>query len=133
MKTINGKNKLERQINKAIKYCGVNLKEVSNKYLKVEKVLETENVIIQKGKIIDTKYGIKVVFDVAGENFWINEYNTIKLSEYHNLESIFIIKLNDFQKDKFIKAINSIEKDFKENLLINNLNNKNISLQIKKN
>lgn len=133
MKTINGNNKLERQINKAIKYVGVNLKEVSNKYLKIAEVLQTENVIVQKGKIVDTKYGLKIVFEVAGETFWINEYNTIKLSEYHNLESIFVIKLNDFQKDKFIRAINSIEKDFKENLLINNLNNKNISLQIKKN
>lgn len=133
MKTINGNNKLERQINKAAKYVGVNLKEVSNQYLKIEEVLQAENVIIQKGKTIDTKYGLKVFFEVAGENFWINEYNTIKLSEYHNIESIFVIKLNDFQKDKFIRAINSIEKDFKENLLINNLNNKNISLQIKKN
>lgn len=133
MKTINGKNKLERQLNKAIKYVGVELKEYSNKYLRIEKVLETKNVIIQKGKIIDTKYGLKLFFEVAGESFWINEYNSIKLSEYYNLESLFVIKLNEFQKDKYIKALKSIEKDFEKDLLINNLNNNNLSLQIKRN
>lgn len=38
MKTANGKNKLERLINKAYKYLNITLKKASNKYLYIENV-----------------------------------------------------------------------------------------------
>ena len=46
MKTINGKNKLERLINKAYKYLNITLKKASNKYLYIEKVAEKENEMV---------------------------------------------------------------------------------------
>ena len=46
MKTANGKNKLERLINKAYKYLNITLKKASNKYLYIEKVDEKENEMV---------------------------------------------------------------------------------------
>lgn len=48
MKTINGNNKLERQINKAKKYLNIDLVEQSNKYLKIAD-FDKENTFIAVG------------------------------------------------------------------------------------
>ncbi|MBN4089702.1 hypothetical protein [Mycoplasma enhydrae] len=46
MKTINGKNKLERQINRAKKYLGIDLEVESNRYLRVKKQEYENNIFV---------------------------------------------------------------------------------------
>lgn len=53
MKTINGNNKLERQVNKAKKYLGIELVNASNKYLKINDIEDKENTYIIFGEGIN--------------------------------------------------------------------------------
>lgn len=51
MKTVNGNNKLERQINKALKYNELVLVEDSNKYLRIEKWNESKTFFVSNESV----------------------------------------------------------------------------------
>lgn len=51
MKTVNGNNKLQRQINKALKYNEMVLVEDSNKYLRIEKWNESKTFFVSNESV----------------------------------------------------------------------------------
>lgn len=81
MKSVNGKNKLERQINKAKKYLGIELINASNKYLKIGNIEDKENTYVIFGEGI--KYSeLKELFILKplnsnGEVIFIKEWASI--------------------------------------------------------
>lgn len=81
MKSINGNNKLERQINKAKKYLGVELEVATNNYLKIANIEDKENTYIAFGESVShlrTKelYVIKPI-NGNGKVFFIKDWATI--------------------------------------------------------
>ena len=87
MKTINGKNKLERLINKAYKYLNITLKKTTNKYLYIEKVDEKENEMVllaplSSAKLINSKYGPKYAINVDNieEKIWVPTFAAMELN-----------------------------------------------------
>lgn len=105
MKTVNGKNKLERQITKAKKFVGVELEEKSNKYLQVTNLESVaSDVYIYFGNFADlqTKYGRKIKFQPlnAQKEYWFNEWGTIHDKNYY--DNFVIIKAyNDKLREEF--------------------------------
>ncbi|MFW6273245.1 MAG: hypothetical protein ACOC2U_05655 [bacterium] len=102
MKTVNGKNKLERQINKAKKFTGVTLEEKSNKYLKVTDAEEHVYIYFGDFADIETKYGRKIKFTPvnAQKDYWMNEWGTVQDKNYY--DSFVIFKAyNDQLKQEF--------------------------------
>lgn len=100
MKTVNGSNKLERQITKAQKYMGITLEKDTNKYLKITNIEDKENTYIFIGSfdILETQYGTKVKFqpENAEKAMWIDEYRTINDDNFYC--SFVIFKKNEYNK-----------------------------------
>lgn len=111
MKTINGNNKLERQINKALKYVDLELKQISNNNLKIVK-FSNKNFLIAKEsyKVLDTKFGRKILIEPlnSDKKYWINDYNTILLNEYYHKGAI-VIRVNDNQLNDFNELANGCD------------------------
>lgn len=111
MKTINGNNKLERQINKALKYVDLELKQISNNNLKIVK-FSNKNFLIAKEsyKVLDTKFGKKILIEPlnSDKKYWINDYNTILLNEYYHKGAI-VIRVNDNQLNDFNELANGCD------------------------
>lgn len=93
MKTVNGNNKLERQINKAKKYLNLTLKEDTNKYLKVDINSIDNDVFIWFGEPKTTKYESLMIKPLNGNEkvFFKKEWATIKQTNYY-LGSFVIFK-----------------------------------------
>lgn len=95
MKTINGNNKLERQINKANKYLGIELVENTNKFLKIENIKDKENTYIAFGEAISysTSKELFIIkpINANGKVFFVKEWATINESNnfYHGKYVIF--------------------------------------------
>lgn len=81
MKSINGNNKLERQINKAKKFLGIELVDHSNQYLKINDIEDKGNTYIILGEGI--KYSkLKDLFILKplnsnGRVFFVKEWAAI--------------------------------------------------------
>lgn len=95
MKTINGNNKLERQINKANKYLGIELVENTNKFLKIENIKDKENTYIAFGEAISysTSKELFIIKPINsnGKVFFAKEWATINEDNnfYHGKYVIF--------------------------------------------
>lgn len=124
MKTANGKNKLERLINKAYKYLNITLKKASNKYLYIEKVDENDNEMVllaplQSAKLVSTKYGSKYAINVDNieETIWVASFAAIELNNYHN--DLIIFKINkNYVSENLWKNIEEALKGFDDIWLV---------------
>lgn len=101
MKTVNGKNKLERLMNKAYKYLNITLTKATNKYLYIEKVDVKENEMVllaplHSAKLVNSKYGPKYAINVDNveETIWVPNFAAMELNNYHNDFIIFKINKN---------------------------------------
>ena len=124
MKTINGKNKLERLINKAYKYLNITLKKASNKYLYIEKVDENDNEMVllaplHSAKLVSTKYGSKYAINVDNveETIWVSNFAALELNNYHN--DLIIFKINkNYVSESLWKNIEEALKGFDDIWLV---------------
>ena len=124
MKTINGKNKLERLINKAYKYLNITLKKASNKYLYIEKVDENDNEMVllaplNSAKLVSKKYGSKYAINVDNieETIWVASFPAIELNNYHN--DLIIFKINkNYVSESLWKNIEEALKGFDDIWLV---------------
>jgi len=91
MKTVNGKNKLERQITKAKKYSGAEIYDATNKYLKVRDAEKDTYIFFGEFKDLDTKYGEKILIEPvnAEKPIWLNKWATINEDNYYDTFVIF--------------------------------------------
>ena len=125
MKTTNGKNKLERLMNKAYKYLNITLKKASNKYLYIEKVDEKENEMVLlaplcSAKLVSTKYGSKYAINVDNieETIWVANFAAMELNNYHN--NLIIFKINkNYVSESLWKNIEEALKGFDNIWLVN--------------
>lgn len=95
MKTVNGKNKLERQINKAKKYLNIELVESSNKYLKI-KNFDKENTFIIFNNFDISKNGEWALIRPVNKSnpdkpFFKKEFGTINGKMYFHKDVEFCI------------------------------------------
>lgn len=124
MKTVNGKNKLERLINKAYKYLNVTLKKASNKYLYIEKVDVKENEMVllaplKSAKLVNSKYGPKYAINVDNieETIWVPTFAAMELNNYHN--DLIIFKINkNYVSENLWKNIEEALKGFDDIWLV---------------
>lgn len=125
MKTVNGKNKLERLINKAYKYLNITLKKATNKYLYIEKVDVKENEMIlltplHSAKLVNSKYGTKYAINVDNieETIWVPNFAAMELNNYHN--DLIIFKVNkNYVSEGLWKNIEEALKGFDDIWLVN--------------
>lgn len=89
MTTLNGKNKVERQINKAKKYLGIELVRASNKYLNIESVdsnkkyyfvSPTSCLVVKNGELLM----VKPLNKKDEKPFFFKTFAVLKTSEYFN-------------------------------------------------
>ena len=124
MKTVNGKNKLERLMTKAYKYLNITLKEASNKYLYIEKVDEKENEMVLlaplgSAKLVNSKYGQKYAINVDNveETIWVANFAALELNNYHN--DVIIFKINkNYVSESLWKNIEEALKGFDDIWLV---------------
>ena len=124
MKTVNGKNKLERLINKAYKYLNITLTKASNKYLYIEKVDEKENEMVclaplSSTKLVNSKYGSKYAINVDNveETIWVPNFAALELNNYHN--DLIIFKINkNYVSESLWKNIEEALKGFDDIWLV---------------
>lgn len=117
MKTVNGKNKLERLMNKAYKYLNITLKKISNKYLYIEKVDEKENEMVllaplHSTKLVSTKNDLiifKINKNYVSESLWKNIEEELK-----GFDDIWLV--SEFIKKKTIYVLQSANKHIDKNL-----------------
>lgn len=78
LKYVNGKNKLERQINKAKKYVGLTLAHASNNYLKVIGIDDPENTYVFFGDV--NEWNDKVIIQATNMNkgIFIKKFATVQ-------------------------------------------------------
>lgn len=104
MKSINGNNKQERQINKAKKYLNIDLKNSSNNYLEIEK-FDEENTFafLGEGKIIEQfgSYAFNPVNSKDEKAIWKKTYSVIEAT-LNKKQSFFIFKSWDGDHSKLI-------------------------------
>ena len=124
MKTVNGKNKLERLINKAYKYLNITLTKATNKYLYIEKVDVKENEMVllaplHSAKLVNSKYGSKYAINVDNveETIWVPNFAVMELNNYHNDFIIFKINKNYVSKSLW-KNIEEALKGFDDIWLV---------------
>ena len=124
MKTINGKNKLERLINKAYKYLNITLTKATNKYLYIEKVDIKENEMVllaplSSAKLVNSKYGTKYAINVDNveETIWVPNFAAMELNNYHN--DLIIFKINkNYVSESLWKNIEEALKGFDDIWLV---------------
>lgn len=93
MFTVNGKNKLERQINKAFKYLEIKLSNLSNKYLEIEEFnKENTFIAIDNSKIV--KNGELLVIspiNLKDKVIFKPKWATLIVNNYYNNYQNYVI------------------------------------------
>ena len=84
LKNVNGKNKLERQINKAKKYVGLTLAHASNNYLKVIGIDDPANTYVFFGET--NEYEDKVIIQATNmdRGIFIKKFATVQSKMWRN-------------------------------------------------
>ena len=121
MKTPNGNNKLERQLNFLKNYLNINVKHYSNKYLIVEKELLTNNHFLtnRQPKLINGKFGLCFKFEFDNGTLFVSKAKAICCDNANVLSDWIIYTENPKWKDLANGADDLIfAKDFKFDILI---------------
>lgn len=133
MKTVNGKNKLERQINKAKKYLGIELVESSNQYLKVKSYDEANTYVVSKEAAKLVKNG--ELYVIKPQN-WNDEIKPLFVKPFATIETDNLIwfKLNpEFVSEEVKNELEEVLKGFDDIFTMKEFYKNSTWIEVRKN
>ena len=108
LKNVNGKNKLERQINKAKKYVGLTLADASNKYLKIIGIDDPANTYIFFGETNEYEDKVIIQAENMDKGIFVKKFATVQSQMWRNGGFVyFTIFRPFFDNDKAACAENA--------------------------